>query len=105
MDSQLSELGRFAGPATLILSSLAGGAKHGYGLTKDIEHFAEVKLGPGTLYGALGRLETSSLIEPLPSEGRRRPYRITAAGVQALSSHLAAQKQVVEVGLQRLAIL
>ena len=50
----LAALGRYAGSATLILSSLAGGEKHGYALTKDIEAFAGVKLAPGTLYEALG---------------------------------------------------
>ncbi len=49
----LDRLGRFAEPAVLILSSLAGGDKHGYALIKDIEAFADVTLGPGTLYGAL----------------------------------------------------
>ena len=44
----LSTLGRSAGPATLILSSLADGAKHGYALTKDIEAFAGVRLAPGS---------------------------------------------------------
>ncbi len=53
----LTGFGRYAGPATLILSSLADGAKHGYALTKDIEAFAGVRLAPGTLYEALGRLE------------------------------------------------
>ena len=38
----------------LVLTSLAGGPKHGYALIKDIEGFAGVTLGPGTLYGALG---------------------------------------------------
>ena len=49
----LASFGRYAGPATLILSSLADGAKHGYALTKDIEAFADVRLAPGTLYEAL----------------------------------------------------
>jgi len=74
----LSSLGRSAGPAALILSSLAGGAKHGYALTKDIEQFAGVSLGPGTLYGAIARLEERGLIVPerVGTDDRRRPYRI-----------------------------
>jgi DNA-binding PadR family transcriptional regulator len=40
-------------------------------MTKDIQRFAGVVLGPGTLYGALTRLEEQGLIEPLPSEDRR----------------------------------
>ena len=72
-------------PPTLILMSLAGGARHGHALLKDIEEFAGVKLGPGALYGAITRLEERGLIEPLASNDRRRPYRITAAGTQALA--------------------
>ncbi len=49
----LDTLGRSSGPASLILSSLADGTKHGYALTKDIESFAGVRLAPGTLYEAL----------------------------------------------------
>ena len=99
----LGTLGRSAGPAALILASLAGGAKHGYALTKDIEAFAGVRLAPGTLYEALSRLEGQGLIEALESDDRRRPYRLTAAGAEALHAHLAAQRQVAEVGLRRLA--
>jgi DNA-binding PadR family transcriptional regulator len=95
-------LGRYAGPATLILSSLADGPKHGYALTKDIEQFASVTLRPGTLYAALSRLEEQGLIEAVEGDGRRRPYRLTATGATALEQHLAAQRQVAEVGLKRL---
>jgi DNA-binding PadR family transcriptional regulator len=92
-----------SGPATLILSSLAGGPKHGYALTKDIEEFAQVRVAPGTLYEALARLERQGLIEPVASEDRRRPYRLTAAGAAALKAHLDAQRRVADVGLRRLA--
>ncbi len=98
----LSTFGRFAGPATLILSSLAEGTKHGWALTKDIESFADVRLAPGTLYEALNRLEGMGLIEAVPSDDRRRPYRLTAAGATALHDHLAKQRRVVDVGLRRL---
>ena len=99
---QLEKFGRFAGPATLILSSLADGPKHGWALTKDIEAFADVRLAPGTLYEALSRLEGKGLIEAVPSDDRRRPYRLTAAGAAALQEHLGRQRRVVEVGLTRL---
>jgi DNA-binding PadR family transcriptional regulator len=99
----LGTFGRYAGPATLILSSLADGAKHGYALTKDIEEFAGVRLAPGTLYEALSRLEGQGLIEALASEDRRRPYQLTASGALALRAHLADQRRVAEVGLGRLA--
>jgi DNA-binding PadR family transcriptional regulator len=97
-----AHFGRFAGPATLILSSLAEGPKHGWALTKDIEGFAGVRLAPGTLYEALNRLEKLGLIEAVPSDDRRRPYRLTTAGASALREHLARQREVVEVGLSRL---
>jgi DNA-binding PadR family transcriptional regulator len=64
----------------MILISLADGPKHGYALIQDIKELAGVELGPGTLYGALDRLERLGLIDPLPAEDRRHPYRITAPG-------------------------
>ena len=99
----LGTSGRYAGPATLILASLADGAKHGYALTKDIEKFAGIRLAPGTLYEALSRLEGQGLIEAMPSEDRKRPYALTAAGAVALRAHLDAQRQMADVGLRRLA--
>jgi DNA-binding PadR family transcriptional regulator len=99
----LAGLGRYAGPATLILSSLAEGAKHGYALTKDVEAFSGVRIAPGTLYEALARLEAQGLIEPVESADRRRPYRLTAAGAEALRTHLEGQRRVAELGLRRLA--
>ena len=101
-DPALTSLGRYAGPATLILASLADGAKHGYALTRDIESFSGVRLPPGTLYEALARLQAQGLIEPVESHDRRRPYRLTAVGAQALRAHLDAQRQVADVGLRRL---
>jgi DNA-binding PadR family transcriptional regulator len=98
----LAGFGRYAGPATLILSSLAGGTKHGYALTKDIESFAGIRVSPGTLYEALARLESQGLIEAVESDDRRRPYRLTATGAAALRAHLDAQRRVADVGLRRL---
>jgi DNA-binding PadR family transcriptional regulator len=100
----LAGFGRYAGPATLILSSLADGPKHGYALTKDVESFAGVRLAPGTLYEALARLESQGMIEALEAEDRRRPYRLTSVGATTLKAHLAAQARVTEVGLRRLAV-
>lgn len=99
----LAGFGRYAGPATLILASLADGAKHGYALTKDIEAFADVRLAPGTLYEALARLQAQGLIEPLESHDRRRPYQLTLVGAEALRVHLRAQRRVADLGLRRLA--
>jgi DNA-binding PadR family transcriptional regulator len=89
-------------PSLLIMASLAGGAKHGYAITRDVEEIAGVKLGPGTLYGAIARLEARGLIEPLEADDRRRPYRLTGPGAVALREQLTAQERVASVGLRRL---
>jgi DNA-binding PadR family transcriptional regulator len=86
----------------LILTSLASGAKHGYALLRDIEDFAGVRLGPGTLYGAISRLEERRLIEAVAAQGRARPYRLTAEGSAALESTLAELRTIVDEGTTRL---
>jgi DNA-binding PadR family transcriptional regulator len=93
---------RVAEPGVLILVSLSGGPKHGYALIKDIEAIAGVTLGPGTLYGALSRLEQSGLVEALPAEDRRRPYRLTGAGAEAVRTYLESVRHLANVGLRRL---
>ena len=90
-------------PGLLILTSLSSGPKHGHALLLDIEGFAGVRLGPGTLYGAISRLEEHGLIERLDADDRRRPYRLTAAGTTELADSLAAMRQIVEIGTVRLA--
>jgi DNA-binding PadR family transcriptional regulator len=72
----------------LILASLAEEPKHGYAIAQDIESFAGVSLGTGTLYGALSRLRQRNLIEALPPRDRRRPYRISAQGQVVLRHQL-----------------
>jgi DNA-binding PadR family transcriptional regulator len=94
--------GRENDPPVLILTSLASGPKHGYALLLDIEGFAGVRLGPGTLYGAISRLEERGLIEPVASEGRKRPYRLTAEGAQVLEATLAELRTIVDEGSVRL---
>lgn len=97
-------MGRFSDPALFILVSLAGGEKHGYAMMEDIEWTCGARLGPGTLYGALSRLEMRGLVEPLVSgERRRRPYRITAEGASALESRLRELEGLARAGLGRLA--
>jgi DNA-binding PadR family transcriptional regulator len=96
---------RRAGDASvLILTSLADGPKHGYALIQDITTFSGVRLGPGTLYGALDRLERLGLIAELPSEDRRHPYRATEAGLKALRAHLDALERVSLTGRLRLGL-
>ena len=102
MTNDLSDLGRFSDPSLLILASLAGGPKHGYAMIEDIAAMAGVHLGPGTLYGAIARLEQRGLIAPLPAEDRRRPYEITALGATALREQLASLHAFAATGLRRL---
>lgn len=102
MDADLSELNRFSDPSLLILVSLAGGPKHGYAMAEDIAAVSGVRLGPGTLYGALARLESRGLIKALPATSRRRPYCLTALGESALREQLASLEHFANVGLQRL---
>jgi len=92
-------------PAILILTSLASGVKHGYALAKDIESFAGVTLGPGTLYGSITRLEERGLIEPKAGTDRRRPYGITAAGRAALASAVREMRNIADVGSARLGLV
>jgi DNA-binding PadR family transcriptional regulator len=90
-------------PRLLILTSLSSGPKHGHALLLDIEAFAGIRLGPGTLYGAITRLEERGLIEPLEADDRRRPYELTAAGASVLADSLAGLRRIVDAGTVRLA--
>ena len=69
----------------------------------DIVHFGGRRLGPGTLYGALSRLEERGLVEPMAVRGRRRPYRLTDAGRAELGQRLGGLEMAVRVGAARLA--
>ena len=89
-------------PTLLILASLADGDKHGYAMLVDIQTFAGVELGPGTLYGAITRLEQRGFIKPVGTGDRRQPYRLTAAGRRHLAEQLTALDSVVRIGLRRL---
>jgi DNA-binding PadR family transcriptional regulator len=95
-------LRRVGEASVLILISLADGPKHGYVLIQDIKQLADVELGPGTLYGALDRLERLGLIESLPAADRRHPYRITDPGARALRVHLDSLERVSAAGRLRL---
>ncbi len=102
-NTDLAEFGQFSEPALLILVSLADEPRHGYSMTEDIEVVAGVRLGPGTLYGALARLEARGFIEPLKSDDRRNPYRLTALGERALRARLNSMMAVAQTGRRRLA--
>lgn len=96
------DLGRFSDPALLILASLANGQKHGYHMMEDIEAISSIKLGPGTLYGALNRLEEHGFIEAVETDDRRKPYKLTALGTTTLKSTLQKMQSFTQTGLQRL---
>ena len=102
-DDDLDDFGRFAEPALMILISLADGQKHGYAMTDDIETIAGVRFGPGTLYGAITRLEGKGLIQRMDSDDRRNPYKLTGLGEKALRARLASLQAIARIGQRRLA--
>jgi DNA-binding PadR family transcriptional regulator len=89
-------------PTLLVLASLAGGEKHGYAIMEDIQGFVNIRLGPGTLYGAITRLEKRGWIRPVGLRDRRQPYRLTAAGQQHLEEQLASLDRVIKTATRRL---
>jgi DNA-binding PadR family transcriptional regulator len=99
----LQDLGRFSEPALLVLISLADGPKHGYAMAQDIQQISGQKLGPGTLYGAITRLEAAKWIEPLPPADRRRPYKLTSSGAAVLRARLATLRSMTRAAQARLA--
>jgi DNA-binding PadR family transcriptional regulator len=102
--SGLTAFGRFSEPALLILVSLADGPKHGYAMQDDIEALTGDRPGPGTLYGAVRRLEEQGFIRALPELERRKPYEVTDSGRDALRVELARMRSVATTGLRRLAL-
>jgi DNA-binding PadR family transcriptional regulator len=89
----------------LVLASLASGPKHGHAMIEDIASLCGTRLGPGTLYGAIARLEQQRWIEPLPPDERRHPYRITPEGLRALRARLNTMQHFIKAGLKRLEAL
>ena len=94
--------GHYSDPPLLVLASLASGPKHGHAMIEDIAGLCGTRLGPGTLYGAIARLEQQGWIEPLAPEERRQPYRITAEGKRVLRARLNTLQQFVKAGVARL---
>src|ERR1017187_6443739 len=89
-------------PTLLVLSSLAEGEKHGYAIMEDIQRFAGVRLGPGTLYGAISRLQERGWIRPVDAGDRRQPYRITGAGREYLEEQVVKLDRVLKTASKRL---
>jgi DNA-binding PadR family transcriptional regulator len=102
MKDQDVDLGRFAEPSLYILVSLSDGPKHGYAIMTDVEAMSGISMGPGTLYGALARLERRGLIEPLQAVDRRRPYRLTGLGHATVRAQLERLRNLSRTGLERL---
>jgi DNA-binding PadR family transcriptional regulator len=100
-----TEAGHYSDPPLLVLASLASGPKHGHAMIEDIAGLCGTRMGPGTLYGAIARLEQIGWIEPLPPEDRRRPYRITADGLKVLRAKLQTLQHFTKAGLRRLEAL
>src|SRR3970282_58538 len=98
MNRGLTEFGRFAEPTLYILVSLSDGPKHGYAIMNDVEALTGDPLAPGTLYGALTRLERRGMIEALEPEDRRRPYKLTALGATTLRTQLGGLAGLPRLG-------
>lgn len=93
-------------PVLHILLALAEGPRHGYAIKQDVEartHGA-VRLGPGTLYEAIQRLEDAGLIEPAQpgaapahgQEAQRRHYALTKRGLRTLQDELRQLGELVD---------
>ena len=91
-------------PAVLhILLALADGEQHGYAVAQAVESLTDgtVRMGPGTLYGSIGRMVASGLIEEARPRGRsndderRRFYRMTALGRRVLETETDRLARVV----------
>ncbi len=89
-------------PTLLVLSSLANGDKHGYAIMQDVEIFSGVRLGPGTLYGSITRLEERGWVAPVGPHNRRQPYMLTDAGRAHLQQLLDGLGRIVNTGMTRL---
>ena len=91
-----------------ILLSLSGGPLHGYGIKMDVAERTqgEMKLGSGTLYEAIQRLEEDGWIRPVPApeeaaDPRRQYYRLEGTGEEALRSELTRLDAVVSFARSR----
>jgi DNA-binding PadR family transcriptional regulator len=86
----------------LILTALAAEAMHGHRMQLEVTELSGRPIGPGTLYGAIDRLERDGFVRPLPAEGRRKPYELTERGRARLAAEVATTRRFVETATQRL---
>src|SRR5690625_4462596 len=96
---------KFSEPALFILISLADQNRHGYAIMEDIEESYDVKLGPGTLYGAISRLEKAGYISTIESKDRKKPYRLTQEGQIYLTEEIKRIQKVTNIGMKRLGLV
>ncbi len=89
---------------TLVLCALVNGQLHGYAINTAIEKLTGERLGAGSLYGALARLEAKGLVESLGEQGRQRPVRLTERGRDLLERELRSMAKVAEAGLRGLVV-
>jgi DNA-binding PadR family transcriptional regulator len=95
-------------PTFLILTALAAGPQHGYGIVADVQEISagRVRLQAGTLYGVLDRLRTEGLIEvdreELVASRLRRYYRLTPGGAALLAAETERLRQNTAVASRRL---
>lgn len=95
-------------PAVLhILLALSHKEMHGYGIMKQVQEDSQgrVKMGPGTLYGSIGRMidagllrESDKKVDPEMDDERRVYYAVTALGQKALAAELQRYDDVVSLG-------
>ncbi len=98
-------------PAVLhILLALSTKERHGYGIMKQVESDSQgkVNMGPGTLYGSIGRMigaglirESDKKIDPEMDDERRVYYKITGLGQKALAAELQRYREVVAIAKQK----
>jgi len=93
---------RFSEPALLVLISLLEGPRHGYAIAEDIEQLTGARPGPGTLYGAIGRLVEKGLVTEEAANGRKQPYRLSPTGRKHVEIELRALRSVAAEGSRRL---
>ena len=98
-------------PTFLILTALAAGAQHGYGIMTDIGQISDgqVRLRAGTLYAALDRLVAENLVEvdreEIVDARLRRYYRLTPPGAERLAAEVERRQAHTSVAIQRLNLL
>jgi len=101
----LAKKSKFSEPALFILISLAEEDRHGYAIMEDIEESYDIKLGPGTLYGAIARLEKAGYISAIESQDRKKPYKLTEEGQIYLTEQIKEIQKVTSLGLRRLGLV